>query len=98
MTPTPQTQASIFRIFQNAVWTTEGLPAYATFKNAIITATTMGAKHTGHLEPYNLDYSTAYWLEYLFPDGSLATILSDGSAFIDHLGLHIHNTLYEGDL
>jgi len=72
--PDTRTQADIFRRFLNHVW--EGGPDYDLYSDAREVAQAMGAKKTGQ--------GTAQdWSEYLFPDGSTAEILNDGSGVDD---------------
>ncbi len=66
------TQAEIFRQFMKDVWESEEEEAYDKFHNANEVARTMGGTVTGN----GCDES---WNAYLFPDGSTAEAMKDGS-------------------
>src|SRR5215467_15496055 len=77
-----KTQAELFRTFQSCIWDIDG-PTYEVWENAIETLEVMGAKPTGDKKEHDGNLT---WNEYLFPDGSLAEVLSDGSGVDDPVG------------
>jgi len=72
-------QAELFRHFQSYVWEDES-PFYDLWNDAHKALEVMGAKPTGDKKDHD---GTLIWQEYLFPDGSLAEVLSDGSGVDD---------------
>jgi len=73
------TQADLFRNFQSYVWEDES-PFYDLWSDAHKALEVMDAKPTGDKKDHD---GTLIWQEYLFPDGSIASILSDGSGVDD---------------
>jgi len=76
-------QAELFRNFQAYVWGDES-PFYDLWSNAHKALEVMGAKPTNCKTDHDPEADPPlFWEEYLFPDGSIASILSDGSGVND---------------
>jgi len=72
-------QAELFRHFQSYVWEDESY-LHDLWSNAFKALEVMGAKPTNCKTDNDPEAdSPLFWEEYLFPDGSIASILSDGS-------------------
>src|SRR5215469_17393236 len=77
------TQADLFRNFQAYVWGDES-PFYDLWSDARKALEVMNAKPTNCKTDHDPEADPPlFWEEYLFPDGSIASILSDGSGVND---------------
>lgn len=80
------TQADIFRVFQNYIWSNNATTQeYLHYENANTTAAIMGA-HKGEAKYYNGGDDTLehdIWYVWTFPDTSTVDILDAGSGISD---------------